>query len=101
MAPLEELLQEALLTGDFGPLNTWYKENPPEYVLDSDSVRHQKEVPLPAVYELAPCACKTIHPLESDTWFHCGVKVIDDTTVAVYRACKTCGQVLTKKLVTN
>lgn len=70
-------------------------------VLDDQGVRHIVEVSLPAEYELNPCDCDIVHPLESHTWYHSGLKIGENeggSIVAVYRACKKCRMLLMRRL---
>ena len=91
---------------NFDDINEHYKSNPPSNVLDSEGVRHIVEVDLPAEYELNACSCGIKHPLESDTWYHYAMPMtktlIDRPSFkpmySVFRACKTCREVLTKRL---
>jgi hypothetical protein len=86
------------MTMNFDAINEYYRQNPPETILDCEGVKHINEVPLPATYELNPCSCGKVHALDSDTWYHSAVEN-SPGHVAVYRACKICRIVLTMGLV--
>jgi hypothetical protein len=78
--------------------NKYYKENPPEYVIDDTGIRHQKEIPLPAKYEQIPCECGTIHHLFDETWYHSHMNFYKDAnipnSIKVVKRCKKCDQIL-------
>lgn len=85
---------------DFETLNEFYRKNPPSIVLDDLGVRHVKEIPLPAEYELSPCTCGITHSIDSDSWYHESMKITEDR-IGVYRACKECREILIRKLTTT
>lgn len=85
---------------DFSKINEYYRKNPPSIVLDDLGVRHVNEIPLPAEYELSPCTCGIIHPIEPNSWYHESMKLAEDR-IGVYRACKECGEILIRKLSTT
>ncbi len=78
-------------------INEYYRQNPPDYILDDDTVRHQKEIAMPAEYEYAPCECGKIHKPEDDTWWHSPMELTVAGRIGIYRCCKTCMNVLGKK----
>ena len=82
-------------------LKEYYKKNPPYMVLDDLGVRHINEIPLPANYELYPCTCGILHAVDSDTWFHEGMKITEGGRIAVYRACKECREILMRKMTSK
>jgi hypothetical protein len=74
-----------------------YKKNPPKVVLDDQGVRHWQEVELPAKYGDGFCTCG-FHPIESDSWYHKPMKITAAGSIAVYRACRKCGEFLIRDL---
>lgn len=91
------MTDEELLKSQFDSLNEYYRKNPPSIVLDDLGVRHIKEIPLPAKYELSACTCGITHQVESDSWYHESMKISEDR-IGVYRACKECREILIRKL---
>lgn len=77
-------------------LNEYYKKNPPLFVMDDLGVRHINEIELPGNYDLSECECGITHPVESDTWYHEGMKIAENR-IAVFRACKKCRCFLMRK----
>jgi len=87
---------------NFDAIKEHYRKNPPEMILDDQGVKHINKIPPPAEYALHPCDCDIIHPLDSETWYHSGLKIGENeggTLIAVYRACKTCRMLLMRKLI--
>lgn len=77
----------------------YYRKNPPELVLDDEGVRHIQEIEDVAEYQNEPCECGIVHQVEDDTWYHKAFNLTKGGEAAVYRACKECREILTKKLV--
>lgn len=66
----------------------------PIKILDEQTVRHIKEIPLKGRYGEGACDCGE-HPIESETWYHKPLVLTEDhTQIAVYRGCKECRQFL-------
>jgi hypothetical protein len=73
-----------------------YEMIPPDAVLDDQGVRHVYDIPLPAKYGEGECKCGS-HPLDSDTWYHVGLRLTVGWRIGVYRACKNCREILIRK----
>lgn len=87
---------------NFDIIDEYYRKNPPGMILDDLAVKHIVEVAYPADYALNACDCGIVHPLESDTWYHAGLKIGENeggSMISVYRACKTCRELLMRKLI--
>lgn len=96
----ERLLEIALTTGNFEPLNEYYRKNPPELIFDDLGIFHQQEVPLPCKYKRTPCDCGIIHKWEKPETFELynmhllkrGEEM--GQTPKVLKKCKECGEIL-------
>jgi hypothetical protein len=85
---------------NFDEFNKYYQQNPPFDILDDLGVKHVKEISPPGQYEFSPCKCGKIHPVDSDTWYHEALKLNEHVT-GVYRACKECRELLSRRLVNS
>lgn len=85
---------------NFNEINQYYKENPPEYVIDDTGIRHQNEIPLPSKYEKEPCPCGIIHYVSDETWYHSYLIITqDEKFIKIVRKCKKCHEILMLKLI--
>ncbi len=78
-------------------INRYYKENPPQWVIDDSCIKHWKEIELPAKYKKDPCSCGTAHKDKGNTWYHSTLKLQEEDYVVV-KKCKKCHEILMLEL---
>ena len=85
------------MTDPFEAFNEYYRNNPPEAILDDLGIYHEVEVPIPAKYERIPCGCGIIHKWENPQTFELySLKLVQDESYPpkVCKRCITCQETL-------
>jgi hypothetical protein len=95
-----KLFSQGVKTGDYEPLNEYYRKNPPDLVIDDLGIFHEVEIPLPAFYKRKACSCGIIHIWEIPETFELYHFELSDLAKKmghkpkILKQCKKCGEVL-------
>lgn len=80
----------------FEGINIYFRNNPPQSILDDLGIYHDCEVPLPAKYVRNPCRCGTVHKWENPQTFI--LSEFESLPGKIIKRCITCKEVLLLEL---